>query len=291
MKLPLRRRAMLFAAVLLLLPAGMQAQSSCSLATVRDRVPQQRQPHPGSAGQSGIRRGRAGGAGISQQHLAPLALKAEPRAKCCNASARLRTPLTPSPLTLHLIVGRSFFLDSADKLRRVYVSNPTVLDAMTASPYEVVITAKAAGHQQPGVVERQRGSRSCIPCWPMWMLPGCASRWPRRLPGDRVEVEAQEGRIHLTGVVDSDAASDEAAKLAAIYSKDVVNSLVVDPRHLPQVQLQVRIAEIDRSKLTEFGINLFSLGQEQRSGDHRAVQPALLSDTRTARIPPSSATS
>jgi len=40
-----------------------------------------------------------------------------------------------------------------------------------------------------------------------------------------------------------------------------VNSLVVDPRHLPQVQLQVRIAEVDRSKLTEFGINLFSLGK------------------------------
>jgi pilus assembly protein CpaC len=71
----------------------------------------------------------------------------------------------------------------------------------------------------------------------------------------------QQGRIHLTGVVDSDAASEEAARLAGIYSKEVVNSLVVDPRHLPQVELQVRIAEIDRSKLTEFGINLFSLGK------------------------------
>ena len=67
--------------------------------------------------------------------------------------------------------------------------------------------------------------------------------------------------IHLTGVVDSDAAADEAARLAGVYSKDVINSLVVDPRHLPQVQLEVRIVEIDRSKLTAFGINLFSLGQ------------------------------
>ncbi len=81
------------------------------------------------------------------------------------------------------------------------------------------------------------------------------------LPGDDVAVQVQEGKIHFTGVVSSDAASDEAARLAGNYSKEVVNSLVVDPRHLPQVQLQVRIAEIDRSKLTEFGINFFSLGK------------------------------
>jgi pilus assembly protein CpaC len=79
------------------------------------------------------------------------------------------------------------------------------------------------------------------------------------LPGDHVEVEAQQGRVHLTGVVGSDAAAEEAARLAGVYAKDVINSLVVDPAHLPQVQLQVRIVEVDRSKLTAFGINLFGL--------------------------------
>ncbi len=160
---------------------------------------------------------------------------------------------------LHLIVGRSFFLDSADKLRRVYVSNPVVLDAMTASPFEVVITAKAAGTSSL-VMWNVSGQPKMYTVLADVDVAGLRESVAQALPGDHVEVEAQEGRIHLTGVVDSDAASDEAARLAAIYSKDVVNSLVVDPRHLPQVQLQVRIAEIDRSKLTEFGINLFSLG-------------------------------
>ena len=81
------------------------------------------------------------------------------------------------------------------------------------------------------------------------------------LPGDDIAVQVQEGKIRLSGVVSSDAASDEAVRLAGTYSKEVVNALVVDARHLPQVQLQVRIAEIDRSKLTEFGINFFSLGK------------------------------
>ena len=95
------------------------------------------------------------------------------------------------------------------------------------------------------------------------------------LPGDRVNVEAQEGKIHLSGVVDSDAASDEAARLAAIYSKDVVNSLVVDPRHLPPVQLQVRIAEIDRSKLA-IRHQPLQPRAKQRCDHDRTVQPAQL---------------
>src|ERR1035438_4339068 len=47
--------------------------------------------------------------------------------------------------TLHLIVGRSLFVDTKERLRRVYVSNPAVLDSVTASPSQLVITAKAAG--------------------------------------------------------------------------------------------------------------------------------------------------
>jgi len=90
-------------------------------------------------------------------------------------------------------------------------------------------------------------------------VAGLSHSLAEALPGDHVEVEAQQGRIHLSGVVGSDAAAEEAARLASVYSKEVINSLVVDPRHLPQVQLQVRFAEIDRSKLTAFGINLLGM--------------------------------
>ena len=50
-------------------------------------------------------------------------------------------------------------------------------------------------------------------------------------------------------------------KLAGLYAKDVVNSLVVRQSHIGQVKLKVQIIEIDRSKLDEFGINLLSQGK------------------------------
>ncbi len=240
---------MLLATVLLLLPVSLPAQSAPSLGSVG----------PGTAATPLATMAEPAAPAALQQHVAPLALKSESGANASPAS-KGETISEPNPLLLHLIVGRSFFLDTAEKLRRVYVSNPTVMDAMAASPYEVVITAKLAGTSSL-VLWGATGQPTLYTVLADVDVSGLRESLARALPGDHVDVEAQEGRIHLTGVVDSDAASDEAAKLAAIYSKDVVNSLVIDPRHLPQVQLQVRIAEIDRSKLTEFGINFFSLGK------------------------------
>ena len=73
------------------------------------------------------------------------------------------------------------------------------------------------------------------------------------------------------GTVLSDASAGAAAKLAALYTKNVVNSVVVRSPHVRQVKLQVQIIEIDRSKVAQFGINLFSQGKNQRQLHHGTV--------------------
>ncbi len=217
-----------------------------------------------------------------QKHLAPLALAAaNSPAGDSGKSAQLEEAAAGAQ-SLHLIVGRSLFLDSAERLRRVYVSNPAVLDSLTASPVQVVITAKAAGTSSlvlwsEGAPPRMYTVLADVD------VAGLRASLAQALPGDRIEVEAQQGRIHLSGVVESDASADEAARLAGVYSKEVINSLVIDPHHLPQVQLQVRIAEIDRSKLTAFGINLFSLGQNSGSSTTGQFSPPSFQTDNTGK--------
>src|SRR5579884_831831 len=48
--------------------------------------------------------------------------------------------------TLQLRVGQSLFVNTPDRLRRVYVSNPDVLDSVTSTPHQIVVTAKTPGH-------------------------------------------------------------------------------------------------------------------------------------------------
>ena len=84
-------------------------------------------------------------------------------------------------------------------------------------------------------------------------------------------MEAQQDRISLSGTVWSDGSAEAAAKLAGLYAKNVVNSVVVRQLHSRQVKLKVQIIEIDRSKLEQFGINLFSQGKNHRQRHYRAV--------------------
>lgn len=152
------------------------------------------------------------------------------------------------------------FVNSSLRLRKVYASNPAVLDSFTASPYQLVITGKAAGTSSL-VVWDETGQSILYNVLADLDVSGLQESLAKALPGDNVQVKAIAGRVYVSGVVGSDAAVDEVVKLASSYSKEVVNSLVVDPRHIPQVELRVRIAELDRTKLTQFGINFFSVGK------------------------------
>ncbi len=64
-----------------------------------------------------------------------------------------------------------------------------------------------------------------------------------------------------SGTVWSDASAGAAVKLAGLYTKSVINSVIVRQLHGSQVKLKVQIVEIDRSKLAQFGINLFARGK------------------------------
>ena len=178
--------------------------------------------------------------------------------------------------TLHLIVGRSLFVNTKDRLRRVYVSNPAVLDSMTATPSQLVITAKAAGTSSL-VLWSENGESTLYTVLADVDVAGLRDSLAQALPGDRVEVKAEQGKIYLSGVVGSEGAADQAGHIASVYSKEVVNSLVVDPRHLPQVRLQVRFAELDRSKLDQTGINFFSGGKNLGTSTTGMFTPATAS--------------
>ena len=165
----------------------------------------------------------------------------------------------PAGETLHLTVGRSISIHTKTRLKRVYVGNPAVLDSVTQSPNEIVISAKTPG-SSPLLLSDESGHSRVYYVVSDLNIEGLQSDLTATFPNDHLRAESQEGRVSVYGTVNSDASASAALKLAALYSKDVGNSLFVDPERLRQVRLQVRIIEVDRSKVNQFGINLFSGG-------------------------------
>jgi pilus assembly protein CpaC len=80
------------------------------------------------------------------------------------------------------------------------------------------------------------------------------------LPGDTLRVSSENGAIFLRGTVKDLNSSDRAVKIASTGGK-VVNLLNVSvPASDPQILLKVRFISVDRTKASQFGLNIFSNG-------------------------------
>lgn len=170
------------------------------------------------------------------------------------------TQLTPAGATgtriLHILVGQSLMVRTPGPLRRIFLGNPAVLESFSASPEELVLTAKTPGVSSVILWDTRGGS--CVYTVSADIDPaGLRSSLANLYPSNDITVEGVEGRLALTGSVPTRAMSDDIAKLAALYTKDVANALRVVPVHGKQVRLKLRIVEVDRTRLEQFGVNFF----------------------------------
>ena len=171
----------------------------------------------------------------------------------------------PVEQQLHLVVGRSTFVNTKHRLTRVYVTAPSVLDTYTASPNQIVVTAKKPGVSSLIVWDEAGESQSFMVTADL-NISMLRDAMKQALPNDNVTVDGSEGRVVLSGTIGTDKISDQALKMAAMYSKDVTNALVVNPAQVKQVTLKVRIVEVDRSKLNAFAFNFFNTSGKLLAG-------------------------
>lgn len=160
---------------------------------------------------------------------------------------------------LHVTVGHQLFIDTKSRLRRVYVADPSVLNSVTLTPNQIVVTAMGPGISSLTLLDEIGRAQSYMISSDL-DIDGLRAAMQEALSADHIRVEGSGGRVVLSGVVSSQAAADSAVKLAGMYAKDVVNALTIAPGHPKQVKLQVRILEVDRTKAEQYGINLFNPG-------------------------------
>jgi len=157
--------------------------------------------------------------------------------------------------TLHILVGHSMMLRDRVPMRRVYVGNPAVLQSFTSGPEEIVLTAKMPGVSS--LVVWDTAGRSTLYSVSCDVDPAeLRASLAEAFPASEIRADGTEDRIVLRGTVPTPEVSDGAAKLASAYAKEIANSLRVVPVRGKQVQLKLRILEVDRTKLEQFGVNL-----------------------------------
>jgi pilus assembly protein CpaC len=160
---------------------------------------------------------------------------------------------------LHVIVGHSLFLNTRSRLRRVYVADPAILNSVTLSPNQIVVTAMTSGISSLILLDEAGQAQSYVVSSDL-DVAGLRVAMSEAMRGGTVNIEGSGDRVTLSGKVGSAELADTAVKLAGLYSKEVANAMTVTPVHPKQVRLKVRILEVDRSKALQLGINLFNPG-------------------------------
>jgi pilus assembly protein CpaC len=161
---------------------------------------------------------------------------------------------------LHILVGHSVVIRTDARLRRVLVGNPAVVTTSTTAANELVVTAIASGSSSVVLWQEDNKSRilEVFGDLDVSMLREAVARG---FPNEQIQVEAEENRIVLTGTATAVPVAEQIAKMAAPFSKEIVNSIrIALPGRQKQILLKVKFAQVDRGKLSSYGFNLFSTG-------------------------------
>ncbi|HWE74866.1 MAG TPA: type II and III secretion system protein family protein [Stellaceae bacterium] len=167
---------------------------------------------------------------------------------------------TGAPITLDVSKGVIIRLDRP--CSSVFVADPDIADVQLKSPTVLYVMGKGAGSTTIYAVDQQ----DAVLLNSRIEVHQDIDRLTRDLraidPSGHVRAKAVDDSIVLEGTIKDAAQGDDIRKLAARYVANptqLVNRLKLDAPN--QVQLQVRVAEVQRNVLKQFGVNWFNVEQ------------------------------
>jgi pilus assembly protein CpaC len=192
------------------------------------------------------------------------------------------TAETPGAAPLRVMVGKSLLINTTERLKRVSVTDPTVADALVVTPTQVLVNGLAPGEVSLLIWDELERSRS-FDLRVDVDVTAAAEEIRHIFPDEQISVTPSRSAIVLSGHVTTEDAAKHAGMIAAAYSKNVVNVLSFGPVGAQEVMLEVKFAEVDRSALTQLGVNLFTTGGNMlgvtSTGQFGGVKTGVISDT------------
>lgn len=180
------------------------------------------------------------------------------------------------PLHKGIKLGRnkSMLIEMPRELRDVIVSNPEMVDTVVQSSNRVYLIGKKVGQSNAFFFDANGEQIATFEISVEHDTAVLDALFKRLIPGSNIKAEMLNETVILTGSVrnpsDSNRASDIASRfiVTPVAEQDsrhkgkVINMLQVEAEE--QVMLKVTVAEVERSVLKQFGINL---GVELNAGN------------------------
>ncbi len=176
-----------------------------------------------------------------------------PVARHALAGAQVVGPAT-SQISLEIGKGSLIRLDSP--AASVFIADPKVADVDVKSPTLVYVTGKAPGQTTLFAVNEHDAVLANMGVSVHFDESELRQDLKRMLPGSNIGISTANNSLVLSGTAASAADSESAKAIAARFAPDaehVVNTMQVNAPN--QINLRVRVAEISRDIIKQFGFN------------------------------------
>jgi pilus assembly protein CpaC len=205
------------------------------------------------------------------------------------ASAVAQQPQASQPVAaegndrLHLLVGRSLVISSPTRVKRISVADPNIADAIVISPFQVLLNGKTPGGVSLIIWDESDQSQT-FEIFVDQDILGLSQKIREVFPNEPIRVEASKDLVMISGHASTKAVQSQILAIVQAVTPKVVNLMEAPTAPTTgEIVLQVRFAEVDRSALTEFGVNLFYGGGNNvaATSTQEFAAPTLINPTPT----------
>ena len=169
-------------------------------------------------------------------------------------------------IAVNVLVGQSRVINFDRPVGRFSVSNPEIAEAVLVTPDQVLVNGKAFGQVNFIAWEQTGGQFLVFDVFVRANLSLIDSQVRALFPKDDIRLSQANGSVVLSGSVSNAATSAQVQSVVEAANFKVVNMLTSPVGAATQVQLQVRVAEVNRTKLRDYGTSFTFLPEGGTGG-------------------------
>src|ERR687897_1439016 len=170
------------------------------------------------------------------------------------------------PVAVNVLVGQSRVINFDRPVGRFSVSNPEIAEAVLVTPDQVLVNGKAFGQVNFIAWEQTGGQFLVFDVYVRANLSLIDSQIRALFPKDDIRLSQANGSVVISGSVSDSKVSGQVDSVVQAAGFKTVNMLASPVKNIAQVQLQVRVAEVNRTKMRDYATSFMSIPQGGTAG-------------------------
>lgn len=181
-------------------------------------------------------------------------------------------------IPINVLVGQSRVINFDRPIGRFSISNPEIAEAVMVRPDQVLVNGKAFGQVNFIAWEKSDSKFIVFDVFVRANLSLIDSQMRALFPKDDIRLSQANGSVVLSGTVADPATAAQADSVVQAAGFKTVNMLGSPVKSATQVQLQIRVAEVNKNRMRDLGASFAYQGSPGAGGFISGGGPGSLSD-------------